>query len=115
MLERSDFELDVNGLFNNWTHGSVIQGWLVELMGRALAQCSDFAQLSAYVEDTGEVKLVLDWALEQDIPMPVVSASLTALMPYRDPARPAPKAVALLRSQYGGHPVRRASEGERRR
>ncbi len=54
MLERSDFELDVSGLFNNWMHGSVIRGRLVELMGRALPECSDLTELSTYVEDTGE-------------------------------------------------------------
>jgi len=57
---------------------------------------------------------VLDWALDQDIPVPVTSASQTALMQYRDLDCPAAKAVALLRNQYGGHPVHRGSEGSRR-
>jgi 6-phosphogluconate dehydrogenase len=114
MLTRSGYELDLAGLFNNWMHGSVIRSWLVELMGRALAEHGDFSQLATYVEDTGEVKWVLDWALAQDIPTPVVNASQTALMQYRDLGWPAAKAVALLRNQYGGHPVHRASEAEGR-
>ncbi len=114
LLKRSGYELDLVGLFNNWMHGSVIRSWLVELMGKALAENPDFAGLSTYVEDTGEVKWVLDWALEQDVPIPVVSASQTALMQYRDLDWPSAKAVALLRNQYGGHPVRRASAGDRR-
>ncbi len=115
MLTRSGYELDLVGLFNNWMHGSVIRSWLVDLMGRALAEHGDFGELSTYVEDTGEVKWVLDWALGQDIPTPVVSASQTALMQYRDLDWPAAKAVALLRNQYGGHPLRRASNREERR
>jgi 6-phosphogluconate dehydrogenase len=115
MLTRSGYELDLVGLFNNWMHGSVIRSWLVELMGRALAEHGDFSQLATYVEDTGEVKWVLDWALAQDIPTPVVNASQTALMQYRDLGWPAAKAVALLRNQYGGHPVRRISDPEARR
>jgi 6-phosphogluconate dehydrogenase len=115
LLRRSGYELDVAGLLNNWMHGSVIRSWLVELMGHALAEHSDFSQLSTYVEDTGEVKWVLDWALGQDIPTPVVSASQTALMQYRDMDWPAAKAVALLRNQYGGHPVHRISDPEARR
>ena len=95
-------------------HGSVIRSWLVELMGNALRESPDFAELSTYVEDTGEVKWVLDWALAQDVPTPVVSAAQTALMQYRDLQWPAAKAVALLRNQYGGHPIHRASEAERR-
>ena len=114
LLIKSGYELDLPALFSNWMHGSVIRSWLVELMGRALAEQPDFRDLSTYVEDTGEVKWVLDWALDQDIPVPVTSASQTALMQYRDLDCPAAKAVALLRNQYGGHPVHRGSEGSRR-
>jgi 6-phosphogluconate dehydrogenase len=114
MLKRSGYPLDLVGLFNNWMHGSVIRSWLVELMGKALAEHPDFDQLSTYVEDTEEVKWVLNWALQQDIPTPAVSVAQTALMQYRDTDWPAAKAVALLRNQYGGHPVHRASERDRR-
>jgi len=113
LLKRSGYQLDLVGLFNNWMHGSVIRSWLVELMGKALAEHPDFSELSTFVEDTGEVKWVLDWALQQDIPTPVVSLSQTALMQYRDTDWPAAKAVALLRNQYGGHPVHMASASER--
>jgi len=114
LLQHSNFKLDLVGLLNNWMHGSVIRSWLVELMGKALAEHPDFGDLSTYVEDTGEVKWVLDWALKQDIPLPVTSASQTALMEYRNLEWPAAKAVALLRNQYGGHPVHLASERIRR-
>ena len=114
LLQRSGYELDLVGLFNNWMHGSVIRSWLVELMGRALTEQKDFSQLSTYVEDTGEVKWVLDWALDQDIPTPVTSASQTALMQYRDLDWPAANAVALLRNQYGGHKVHFLSDTRRR-
>jgi 6-phosphogluconate dehydrogenase len=93
---------------------SAARSWLVELIGRALAEYPDFSVLSTYVEDTGEVKWVLDWALQQDIPTPPVSMAQTALVQCRDKDWPAAKAVALLRNQYGGHPVRRASASERR-
>jgi 6-phosphogluconate dehydrogenase len=114
LLKRSEYDLDLVGLFNNWMHGSVIRSWLVELMAKALAQDANFDELSTYVEDTGEVKWLLDWALSADIPTPVVSASQQALMQYRDLDWPAAKAVALLRNQYGGHPVRRGRDRERR-
>ena len=114
MLQRSGYQLDLAGLFNNWMHGSVVRSWLVELMGKALAENPDFGELSTYVEDTGEVKWVLDWALQQDIPTPVTSLAQTALMQYRDKHWPAAKAAALLRNQYGGHPVHRIPASERR-
>jgi 6-phosphogluconate dehydrogenase len=110
LLERSEFDLDLPALFHNWNHGSVIRSWLVELMRDALRETPDLERLSSYVEDTGEVKWVLDWALARDIPSPVISESQQALMSYRDLDWPAAKAVALLRHAYGGHPVHRAEE-----
>jgi 6-phosphogluconate dehydrogenase len=107
LLVRSDYPIDLPALFNTWQHGSVIRSWLVELMGRALGQYPDLDALATYVEDTGEVKWVLGWALQRDIPLPVVTAAQTMLMQYRDIECPAAKAVALLRNQYGGHPIHR--------
>ncbi len=110
MLLRSDYTLDLPGLLDNWQHGSVVRSWLVELMAKALRENTDLTPLSTYVEDTGEVKWVLQWALEQDIPAPVVSASQTALTQYRDMDSSMAKSVALLRNQYGGHPVHRKGD-----
>ena len=110
LLERSEFTLDLPALFDNWAHGSVIRSWLIELMRDALQENPDLERLSTYVEDTGEVKWVLDWALDRDIPSPVISESQQALMSYRDLGSVAAKAVALLRHGFGGHPVHHADE-----
>jgi 6-phosphogluconate dehydrogenase len=109
-LERSGFSLDLPAVFDNWNHGSVIRSWLVELMRDALQEHPDLDRLSTYVEDTGEVKWVLEWAMRRDIPLPVISDSQQALMAYRDLDWPAAKAVALLRHGYGGHSVHVADE-----
>ncbi len=42
----------------------------------------------------------------------VVSTAQTALMQSRDADSPAAKAVALLRNQFGAHPLHRASTRE---
>ena len=112
MLQRSDYELDLPALFVNWNNGSVIRSWLVELMGKALSETDERAwkELSTYVEDTDEVKWVLNWALDADIPTPVVAHAQQQLMQYRDLDWPAAKAVALLRNQFGGHPVHRVGD-----
>lgn len=111
LLLRSDHEIDLAALFGHWGHGTVIRGWLVELMANALREGGvgpasdvppDLDALSTYVEDTGEVKWVLEWAQQNDVPVPVVSAAQQALMTSRDRDWPALKAVALLRNQFGG-------------
>jgi 6-phosphogluconate dehydrogenase len=110
MLERSEFPLDLPALFDNWMHGSVIRSWLVELMGQALAENPGRADLSTYVEDTDEVKWVLEWAMREDIPTPVTADAQQLLMQYRDLESPQAKAVALLRHGFGGHPVHRRGD-----
>jgi 6-phosphogluconate dehydrogenase len=111
MLIRSQFGPDdLPALFDNWAHGSVIRSWLVELMRDELAENGALDRLSTYVDDTGEVKWVLEWAQSQDIPSPVIAGSQQALMSYRDLDWPAAKAVALLRHAYGGHPVHTRDE-----
>jgi 6-phosphogluconate dehydrogenase len=110
MLTRAEYQLDLPALFDNWNHGSVIRSWLVELMRDGLEEHRDTSRLSTYVEDTGEVKWVLSWALDRDIPSPVISDSQQALMSYRDLDSPTAKAVALLRHGFGGHPLHERTE-----
>lgn len=62
------------------------------------------------MEDTAEVKWVLNWANDHDIPTPVTTISQVALMQYRDLHWPMAKAVAILRNQYGGHPIHKQGE-----
>lgn len=117
LLRGFDHDLDLPQIFEHWNHGTVIRSWLVELMGNALTEGgigpeadapADFDQLSTHVEDTGEVKWVVRWAMERDIPTPVTSEAQQMLMAYRDLGWPTAKAVALLRNQFGGHAIRRA-------
>ena len=61
--------------------------------------------LSRFAEDTGEVKWLLTWGLDADLPTPVTSAAQTSLMGYRDESSVQAKVHALLRHEFGGHPV----------
>lgn len=124
MLKRFDHDLDLPALFEHWNHGSVIRSWLVELMGDALAHGGigpmsdvepDASTISTFVEDTDEVKWVIHWAMDHDIPTPVTGMSQQMLMAYRDLDWPAAKSVALLRNQYGGHAIHRVGDDTPRR
>lgn len=103
-LLRSGYTIDLPGLFHNWAHGSVLRGWLVELMERGLRQHPDLSEIPDYVEDTGEVNWLLEEAIRREVPMPVTFQSVLALFASRDRGREASRAVALLRNQFGGHP-----------
>ena len=123
MLRGFDEDVDLPALFDHWNHGTVIRSWLVELMAKGLTDGGiglasdvppDISEISTYVEDTDEVKWVVKWAIDHDIPVPVTGMSQQMLMAYRDLDWPAAKSVALLRNQYGGHPIHRADDGDPR-
>lgn len=104
LLARSDYPLDLPAVFGNWARGSVIRGWLVELMERGL-RAHPLGELSGHVEDTREVRWAVEYALEKEAWVPVIAQSELALYRYRDPDSVAGKGVALLRHGFGGHPL----------
>jgi 6-phosphogluconate dehydrogenase len=104
MLEASDYKFDLPKLMDNWSHGSVIRSWLIELMGRGLRE-NKFEELSDFVEDTREVRWAVEHALEKEVWIPVISQSELALYRSRDSESVSAKAVAIMRHGFGGHPL----------
>ncbi len=108
MLLASEYDLDMPALFDNWNHGSVIRSWLVGLMKRSLEEYGDdLGVLEPYVEDTGEQAWGVRYAMDRQVPIPLLAQAVWGFYESRDPERPWAKAVAALRNQYGGHPVRK--------
>ena len=104
MLEASDYEINLPELMRNWSNGSVIRSWLIELMETGLRE-NKLKTLSSYVEDTREVRWAVEFALEKEVWIPVIAQSELALYRSRDPENISSKAVALMRNQFGGHPL----------
>lgn len=110
LIARSDYDVDLPALFDNWAHGSVVRGWLVELMRDAFEeQPNALSEVSTYVEGTGSVDWILSWALERDVPTPVTAVAQQQLLGYRDahrqPPTPMATAVAMLRHAFAEHPL----------
>lgn len=103
LMRHSGFTLDLKEIFENWTHGSVIRGWLIELMAQGLKE-RDFEDIPAYIEDTGEVNWLVQDAIDKEIPIPVISQSVMELFKSRGSGKDAWRAIALMRHGYGGHP-----------
>jgi len=108
LLINSEFGLDITEAFHNWAHGSVIRGWLVELMERGLRKGGEVTGVSSYVEDTGEVNWLIEEALRMEVPIPVIAESVMALFRSRDTDNDWAKAVAIMRHEFGGHPFGRS-------
>lgn len=106
---RSDLINDVPGTFKAWQRGTVVRSWLLELMVLALEADPKLAEISGYVEDSGEGRWTLEEAIDNAVPMPAISASIFARFVSRQgEGSPTMKAVAALRNQFGGHAVKKA-------
>jgi 6-phosphogluconate dehydrogenase len=100
------FNLDLAAIFKNWSNGSVIRGWLVELMEKGLRE-QNFDGIQSYIEDTGEVNWLVQDAINKEIPIPVISQSIMELFKSRIKDSDTYKAIALMRHGFGGHPFGR--------
>jgi 6-phosphogluconate dehydrogenase len=107
LLSRSELVPDAAAVLRSWRDGSVLRSWLLDLLDRALTEDPKLAGVRGYVEDTGEGRWMAEEALRQTVAVPALTAALFARFMSRQPDRPATKAVAALREQFGGHQVRR--------
>ena len=107
LLEGSEYKLNLQEIFHNWSNGSVIRGWLVELMEKGLGEKKNIHEIPDYVEDTGEVNWLVHEAVEKEIPIPVITQSVIELFRSRGKESISSEAVALIRHGFGGHPFGR--------
>ena len=111
LLTAQDRVTDVVGTLKAWTTGTVVRSWLLDLLVAALEADPELASIDDWVEDSGEGRWTVDEAIDQAVPLQVISAALFARFASRQGASPAMKAVAALRQQFGGHAVRPRREG----
>ncbi|HKE18075.1 MAG TPA: NADP-dependent phosphogluconate dehydrogenase [Kofleriaceae bacterium] len=106
LLERHRDRLDIEAVLGCWRNGSVIRGWLIELMHEACGERGrgGLADVPSFVEDTGEVNWLVADALRMEVPIPVIAQSVMQLFASRDDRRTWARAIAMMRHGFGGHP-----------
>ncbi|MFC8597779.1 MULTISPECIES: phosphogluconate dehydrogenase (NAD(+)-dependent, decarboxylating) [unclassified Isoptericola] len=108
LAAKKDIVTDVHGTMKAWTRGTVVRSWLLDLMVKALEEDPALAAIDDWVDDSGEGRWTVDEAIDNAVPLPVISAALFARFASRQEESPAMKAVAALRQQFGGHAVKPA-------
>jgi 6-phosphogluconate dehydrogenase len=105
IMHASDLDLDLRQLAALWQHGSVVRGWLLELLERALSEDPELADISGYVEDSGEGRWTVETAIHERVPAPAITLALFSRFASRQDESFAAKVSAALRKQFGGHAV----------
>jgi 6-phosphogluconate dehydrogenase len=109
IMHHSEYDLDLREIAGIWQHGSVVRSWLLELLHAAFEQHgSSLEEIAGYVEDSGEGRWTINEAINENVPAPVIAASLFARFGSRQEINFAAKVAAALRNQFGGHAVRAA-------
>ncbi len=105
VLQKSEYNLNLEKIAGVWNHGSVVRSWLMELTQNALQKDPNLESLKGVMHSSGEGKWTLDTALENQIATPVIA--LSVLMRYRSQQEDtfSGKVVAALRNEFGGHAV----------
>jgi len=107
IMEHSEFELDMEEIAGIWRYGSVVRSWLLELLHAAFEQHgSKLDDIAPYVEDSGEGRWTINEAINENVPAPVISASLYARFASRREIDFSAKVAAALRNQFGGHAIK---------
>jgi 6-phosphogluconate dehydrogenase len=107
IMDHSDYDLDLAQIAGIWRHGSVIRSWLLELLYAAFDQHGGkLEDIGPHVDDSGEGRWTINEAINENVPAPVIAASLFARFASRDEIKFSAKVAAALRQQFGGHAIR---------
>jgi len=112
IMNASELDLDLRQLAALWQHGSVVRGWLLELLERAFAEDPDLAGIRGYVEDSGEGRWTVEAAIDERVPAPAITLALFSRFASRQDESFAAKVNAALRKQFGGHSVKAAGDDD---
>ena len=113
IMDHSEYDLDMAEIAGIWRHGSVVRSWLLELLYAAFDQHGGkLEDIAPYVEDSGEGRWTINEAINENVPAPVIAASLFARFASRDEIKFSAKVAAALRQQFGGHAIRALEEAK---
>ncbi len=97
------FDLNMADIAEVWRRGSVVSSWLLDLTADALATDPKLDAYSGAVADSGEGRWTIEAAMEQAVPVPVLSSALFARFRSRQKGSYADKLLSAMRFGFGGH------------
>lgn len=102
------YELDLPEIAEVWRRGSVVASWLLDLTAEALIDDAELTEFSGRVSDSGEGRWTTLAAVDEGVPVPVISAALFSRFESRGNADYADRLLSAMRKQFGGHGEKKA-------
>jgi len=101
--EYYQYDFNLTDIAEVWRRGSVIVSWLLDLTAIALLEQPDLANYTGRVSDSGEGRWTISAAIDEGVPVPVLSAALYERFTSRGESSFADKVLSAMRYQFGGH------------
>jgi 6-phosphogluconate dehydrogenase len=101
--EYYEYDFDLRDIAEVWRRGSVISSWLLDLTAAALTKDSDLTQFAGRISDSGEGRWTIQAAVDEGVPVPVLSSSLYARFASRGESDFQNKVLSAMRYAFGGH------------
>ena len=106
--ELYQYKLNITDVAEVWRRGSVIASWLLDLSAAALTHDPALAEFQGRVSDSGEGRWTIKAAIDEGVPVPVLSAALYERFYSRGQADYADRLLSAMRYEFGGHLEKKA-------
>ncbi|HEX2436126.1 MAG TPA: decarboxylating 6-phosphogluconate dehydrogenase [Solirubrobacterales bacterium] len=106
--EYYQYEIDIPAVAELWRRGSVIGSWLLDLTAASLQESPDLANFEGRVSDSGEGRWTSIAAIDEGVPVPVLSNALYSRFSSRGLDDFADQVLSAMRYQFGGHEEKKA-------
>ena len=101
------YDLDLGKITELWRRGSVISSWLLDLTAEAFHADPELSAYAGVVSDSGEGRWTVNAAIDEGVPVPVLSAALYQRFSSRGRSDVADQVLSAMRAGFGGHIERR--------
>jgi 6-phosphogluconate dehydrogenase len=101
--ERYQYDLDLRDITEVWRRGSVIASWLLDLTAASLVKDPALSQFAGRVSDSGEGRWTINAAIDESVPVPVLSTALYQRFTSRGEADYQDRLLSAMRFGFGGH------------
>jgi 6-phosphogluconate dehydrogenase len=108
--ENYQYELNLRDIAEVWRRGSVIASWLLDLTAASLVKDPYLSQFAGRVSDSGEGRWTIKAAIDEAVPVPVLSAALYQRFSSRGEADYQDRLLSAMRYGFGGHLEKAAAQ-----